>query len=85
MDQRRRHACPAADEHLEVGQPGARDLRRGKDLLEKRGGARHVSATLGRHQFDRRRGIPGLHQDGGGAGEKRTLERVDGTADVRDR
>ena len=56
------HRCAAADEHLEIGQPGVGPLGGGEQAVEKRGGPGHVGAALGEHQRDGGVGVPALHQ-----------------------
>ena len=84
-DQRRRHRCAAADEHLEVRQPGVRPLGGAEQSVEKRRGPRHVRAAFRQHQRHRLVGVPALHQHRRGAQQQRAFERVDRSADVRDR
>ncbi len=83
-DQRRRYRCATADEHLQIGQVGAGPLGGGQQTRQERRRAGHVGAALCGHQPHGRSGIPLLHQHRGGAQQQRTLEGVDGTADVRD-
>ena len=84
-DQRRRHRRAAADEHLQIRQPGARSLGGGQQTVEKRCGTRHVGAAFRQHQRHRGVRVPALHQHRGGAEQQRAFERVDRSADVRDR
>ncbi len=64
---------------------GACPLCGREQLLEERGGPRHVRAVFRHCERHRIVGVPALHQHGGGTDQQRTLEGVDGAADVRDR
>ena len=84
-DQRRRHRCAAADEHLQVGQAGPGALRSGQQTVQKRCRARHVGASVFEHQPHRHVSIPPLHQHRLRTEQQGAFERVDRSADVCDR
>ncbi len=85
-DQRRRHRRAAADEHLQIGQPGAGASRRRSASRRETGwrrpcgcSARRSSATTAVVR------IPAVHQNRRRAQQQRAFERIDGAADVCDR